>query len=176
MLCAFCSSASSLEIWTWIFSKSVTMWTALQIPLWSKPHLVFRYKVRNRTHLSARYTNGQHQSQLVWNVQIWPISASHFRELVYGYVLGCLWVVTVCCNTAGHLLGSQSSPAPLRPDTTFKNKGKVQSKSTRSGTKTRVNHDGALWNGRVTVTCCALHLPWCFSIRFCAGSTNVLRN
>ena len=45
MLCACCSSASSLEIRTWIFSKSVTLWTALQIPVWSKPHLVFRHKV-----------------------------------------------------------------------------------------------------------------------------------
>ena len=45
MLCACCSSASSLEIGTGIFSKSVTLWTALQIALWSKPHLVFRHKV-----------------------------------------------------------------------------------------------------------------------------------
>ena len=33
MLCACCSSASSFEIRTGIFSKSVTLWTALQIPL-----------------------------------------------------------------------------------------------------------------------------------------------
>ena len=33
MLCACCSSASSLEIRTGILSKSVTLWTALQIPL-----------------------------------------------------------------------------------------------------------------------------------------------
>ena len=45
MLCACCSSASSLEVWTGIFSKSVTLWTALYILLWSKPHLVFRHKV-----------------------------------------------------------------------------------------------------------------------------------
>ena len=31
--------------WTGIVSKSVTLWTALQLPLWSKPHLVFRHKV-----------------------------------------------------------------------------------------------------------------------------------
>ena len=24
------------------------------------------------------------------------------RELVHSYALGCLWVVTVCCNTVGH--------------------------------------------------------------------------
>ena len=45
MLCACCSSVSSLEIRTGIFSKSVTLWTALQIPLRSKPHLVFRHNV-----------------------------------------------------------------------------------------------------------------------------------
>ena len=33
MLCASCSSASSLEIRTGIFSRSVTLWTALQIIL-----------------------------------------------------------------------------------------------------------------------------------------------
>ena len=33
MLYACCSSASSFEIRTGIFSKSVTLWTALQIPL-----------------------------------------------------------------------------------------------------------------------------------------------
>ena len=38
MLCTCCSSASSLEIQTGFFFKSVTLWTALQIPLWSKPH------------------------------------------------------------------------------------------------------------------------------------------
>ena len=32
-LCACCSSASSLEIRTGFFSRSVTLWTALQIPL-----------------------------------------------------------------------------------------------------------------------------------------------
>ena len=36
-LCACCSSASFLEIRTGFFSKSVTLWAALQIPLWSKP-------------------------------------------------------------------------------------------------------------------------------------------
>ena len=41
MLCTCCLSASSLEIQTGIFSKTVTLWTALQIPFWSKPHLVF---------------------------------------------------------------------------------------------------------------------------------------
>ena len=43
-------------------------------------------------------TEAQHQSQLFWIVQIWPIFASQ-QELVHSYALGCLRVVTVCCNT-----------------------------------------------------------------------------
>ena len=80
MLCACCSSASSSEIRTGIFSKSVTLWTALQIPLWSKSHLVFRHKVYEialkvlATQMGV--TEAQHQSQLVWIVQICPIFAS----------------------------------------------------------------------------------------------------
>ena len=63
------------------FSKSVTLWTALQIPLWSKPHLVFRHKVYEIALSEALatqmgVTEAQHQSQLVWIVQIWPIFAS----------------------------------------------------------------------------------------------------
>ena len=75
------ASASSLEIRTGIFSKSVTLWTPLQIPVWSKPHLVFRHKVYEIA-LSEAFatqmgvTEAQHQSQLVWIVQIWPIFAS----------------------------------------------------------------------------------------------------
>ena len=30
-----------------------------------------------------------------------PHSGSILRELVHSYALGCLWVVTVCCNTVG---------------------------------------------------------------------------
>ena len=81
MLCACCSSASSLEIRTGIFSKSVTLWTALQIPLWSKLHLVFHhkdYEIALSEVLATQMdvTEAQHQSQLVWIVQIWPILAS----------------------------------------------------------------------------------------------------
>ena len=81
MLCPCCSSTSSLENRAGIFSKSVTLWTALQIPLWSKPHLVFRHKVYEialsevlATQMGV--TEAQNQSQLVWIVQIWPIFAS----------------------------------------------------------------------------------------------------
>ena len=44
-LVSCCLSASSLEIQTGFFSKLVILWTAQQISLWSKPHLVFRHKV-----------------------------------------------------------------------------------------------------------------------------------
>ena len=61
--------------------KSVTLWIALQIPLWSKPHLVFRHKVYEialsevlATQMGE--TEAQHQSQLIWNVHIGPIFAS----------------------------------------------------------------------------------------------------
>ena len=83
MLCACCSSASSLEIWTGIVSKSVTLWTAIQVLLWSKPHLVFHHKVYEialsevlATQMGI--TEVQHQSQLVWIVQIWPNFASQW--------------------------------------------------------------------------------------------------
>ena len=81
MLCACCLSASSLEIRTRFFCKSVTLWTALQIPLWSKPRLVFRHKVDKITFREVLatqmgVTEAQHKSQLVWIVQIWPIFAS----------------------------------------------------------------------------------------------------
>ena len=109
-LCACCSSASPLEIQTGIFCKSVTLWTALQIPLWSKPHLVFQHKVYEIAHSEAvlatqmGVTEVQHRGQLIWIVQFDPFSphsGSIPQELVHSYALGCLWVVTVYCNTVG---------------------------------------------------------------------------
>ena len=77
MLCAW----TALEIRTEIFSKSVSLWTALQILLWSKPHLVYRHKVYEiafsevlATQMGV--TEAQHQGQFVWIVQVWPIFAS----------------------------------------------------------------------------------------------------
>ena len=87
MLCACCSSASSLEIRTGIFSNLVTLRTAIQIQLWSKPHLVFRHKIYEivlsevlATQIGV--TEVQHQSQLIWIVQIWPIFASQWVDSV----------------------------------------------------------------------------------------------
>ena len=109
MLCACCSSASSLDIRIGFFCKSVTLWTAIQIPLWSKPHLVFRHKVYEialsevlATQMGV--TEAQHKSQpfeLYKFDPFSPNSGSIPRELVHSYALGCLWVVTVCCNTVG---------------------------------------------------------------------------
>ena len=84
MPCACCSSAAFLEIGTGICSKSVTLWTALQIPLWSKPHLVFHrkvYEIALSEVLATQMdmTEAQHQSRLVWIVQIGPIFASQRR-------------------------------------------------------------------------------------------------
>ena len=109
-----CCALAARQLHPWrfeldFFSKSVTLWTALQIPLWSKPQLVFRHQVYEialsevlATQMGV--TEAQRQSQLVLIVQIWPFSrhsGSIPRELVHSYALGCLWVVTVCCNTVG---------------------------------------------------------------------------
>ena len=39
-----------------------------------------------------------------------PHNGSIPRELVHSYALGCLWVVTVCCNTIGRLVRSFCRP------------------------------------------------------------------
>ena len=81
-----CCALAARQLHPWRFEldsfcKSVTLWTALQIPLWSKPHLVFCHKVYKialsevlATQMGV--TKAQHQSQLIWIVQIWPIFAS----------------------------------------------------------------------------------------------------
>ena len=71
-----------------------------------------RYSIKSAKSHSAKCSlykiNGrdeaQHQSQLVWNAQIWSIFTSQRVDsagTLHGYVLGCLWIVTVCCNTVG---------------------------------------------------------------------------
>ena len=65
----------------WIFFESVTLWTPLKNPLWSKPHVVLHhkvYKIALSEVLATQMgmTEVQGQSQLVWIVQIWPIFAS----------------------------------------------------------------------------------------------------
>ena len=109
MLCTCCSLVSSLEIRTGLFSKSVTLWTALQILLWSKPHLVFRHKVYEIAlkEVLATQMAWLRRSIKVSSFEMYkfdpisPHSGSIPRELVHSYALGCLWVVTICCNTVG---------------------------------------------------------------------------
>ena len=76
-----CISQFLISLAAGFFSKSVTQWTALQSLLWSKPHLVFCHKVYEITLSEALatqmgMTEAQHQSQLIWIVQICPIFAS----------------------------------------------------------------------------------------------------
>ena len=83
-------AARQLHLWRFeldIFCKSVTLWTALQIPLWSKPHLVFCHKV---------YEIALSQ---VLATQMGVTEAQH--KIQHSYALGSLWVVTVCYNTVG---------------------------------------------------------------------------
>ena len=105
-------AAHQLHPWRFkldFFSKSVTLWTALHILILSKLHLVFHHKVYEITRSKVLatqmgMTEAQHQSQLTWMVQFDPFlphSRSILQELVHSYALGCLWVVTVCCNTVG---------------------------------------------------------------------------
>ena len=91
ILCTCCS----------FFCKSVTLWTALQIPLWSKTHLVFRHKVYEialsevlATQMGV--TEAQHKSQLVWIVQIWPILASQRVDIAGTRALLCFGLLVSC--------------------------------------------------------------------------------
>ena len=104
-------AARQLHPWrfsrTGFFSKSVTLWTALQIPLWSKPHLVFRHKVYEIA-LSEAFatqmgvTEAQHQSQLVWIVQIWPIFASQRVDSAGTRAELCFGLLMVCYSLLQH--------------------------------------------------------------------------
>ena len=100
-----CCALAAHQLHPWRFEleffPSVTLWTALQIPLWSKPHLVFHHKVYE-TALSEvpttqmGMTDVQHQSQLIWVVQIWPNFASQQVDsmgscswLCFGLLVSC---------------------------------------------------------------------------------------
>ena len=106
MRCA-CSSASSLEIRTGFFCKSVTLWTALQILLWSKPHLVFRhkvYKIALSEVLATQMgmTEVQHKSQLIWVVQIWPIFTSQRVDSAVTHAWLCFGLLVNCYSLLQH--------------------------------------------------------------------------
>ena len=100
MLCACCSSASSLEIRTGIFSESVTLWTILQIRLWSKPHLVFHHRrLRNRTQRSARYTYRRDWGAASKSARLNCTHLTHFR-ITAGRFRGnsCIVMLWVACE------------------------------------------------------------------------------
>ena len=72
-------------------------------PIWFSRHNVYEIALSEVVATQIGVTEPQHQSQLVWIVQIWPhfrlsASGSIPRELLHSYALGCLWIVTVCCN------------------------------------------------------------------------------
>ena len=87
-----CCALAARQLHPWrfkldFFSKSVTLWTALQIPLWNKPHLVFRHKVyeialklKSHSAKCSLHKWAQHQSQLIRIVQIWPIFTSQWVD------------------------------------------------------------------------------------------------
>ena len=99
MLCACCSSASSLEIRTGFFSRSVTLWTALQIPLWSKPHLVLlpiKFTKSHSAKCSLHKWAWLRRSIKVSSFELYkfdpfsPQSGSIPREFVHSYAFGLL--------------------------------------------------------------------------------------
>ena len=79
-----CCALAACQLHPWRFELEfflVTLWTALQTLLWSKPHLVFQHKVYEITlsevlTTQMGVTEAQLQSQLIWIVQNWPIFAS----------------------------------------------------------------------------------------------------
>ena len=76
-----CCALAARQLHPGRFKLSVTLWTALQIQLWSKPNFVCHHKVYEIA-LSEVFTTqmdmteAQHQSRLIWIVQIWPIFTS----------------------------------------------------------------------------------------------------
>ena len=96
----------------WYFARetnkdtAVSVW-ACQAGFWKSTGIP--WCLRNRTHWSARYTNGrdaaQQESQLVW-IKLYkfnplsPHCGSIARELVHCYTWGRLRIVTVRGNTA----------------------------------------------------------------------------
>ena len=109
MLCACCSSASSLEIRTGFFCKSFTLWTAYKFLF--EAYLIW-YSAVKFTKLHSAKCSLHKWAWLRRSIKVSlfelykfdsfsPHSGSIPRELVHSYALGCLWVVTVCCNTVG---------------------------------------------------------------------------
>ena len=81
----------------------------LQIPLWSKAHLVFHkvYEIALSECSLHKWAWLMKCRIKVSSFELYkfdsfsPHSRSIPRELMHSYALGCSWVVTVCCNTVG---------------------------------------------------------------------------
>ena len=103
-------AAHQLHPWRFeldFFSKLVTLWTALQIPFWSKSHLVFRHKVYEIALSKVLAT------QMAWLWHSIKVSSFNCTNLTRFFLtvgqfhwnscivilVSCLWVVTICCNT-----------------------------------------------------------------------------
>ena len=101
MLCACCSSTSSLEIWSgffWQVGYPVNSPTNL---LGRKPHLVFCHKIYEITlsevlATQMGVTEAQHKNQLIWIVQIWPIFASEQVDSAGTRVQLCFGLLVSC--------------------------------------------------------------------------------
>ena len=108
MLCACCSSASSLEIRTGIFYKSLPCGQLYKSrleanPIWysainfTKSHLV---KCSLPKWMWLRCSIKVSLFEQYKFDPFLPHGGSFPLKIVHSYALGCLWVVTVCCNTA----------------------------------------------------------------------------
>ena len=115
-----------------------TLWTALQIPLWSKSHWIFHHKVYKialgevlATQMGV--TEAQHQSQLIWIVQIWPIFTSQWVDsagtctyLCFGLLVSCYsllqhsrpaWLELFVDHTHTHSMNKSKMATTLTPQT-----------------------------------------------------------
>ena len=109
MLCACCSSASSLEIRTGFFASRLPCGQPYKFrfetnPIW---YSAIKFTKSHSAKCSLHKWAWLRRSIKVSSFELYkfdpfsPHSESIPRELVHSYALGCLWVVTVCCSTVG---------------------------------------------------------------------------
>ena len=100
MLCACCSSASSYESRTVIFSKLVTLWTALQnSALKQTPFGIPPWSLRNRTQRNARYANGRDWGAASKSARLNCTNLTHFRLTAGRFRRNsCIVILWVACE------------------------------------------------------------------------------
>ena len=109
-LCFWYHAVHLLLVWRFepdFFPKSVTLWTALQIPLWSKPHLVLHIKFMkshsaNSLHKWAWQGHSINWSQIIWIVQIWPIFTSKQVDSTGTRAQLCFQLLVSCYSLLQH--------------------------------------------------------------------------